>query len=157
MTDHPTDRPTDRPTDPPFAALCIDHVVLRTADVAGLVAFYQGVLGFPLERANEALGLTQLRAGAALIDIVDVAGEIGRKGGAAPGAEAHNMDHFCLRIDPFDMAAIRDYLERHGVRVGEAGTRYGADGSGPSLYLYDPDGNMVELKGPPEMPPQMRA
>ena len=133
-----------------FTVQGIDHVVLRVVDVEGVIRFYQDVLGCAVERRKDDLGLIQLRAGRSLIDLVDVNGELGQKGGAAPGAEARNMDHFCLRIDPFDEAQIRAYLRAHGFEAGELATRYGAEGDGPSLYIQDPEGNTVELKGPPD-------
>ena len=133
-----------------FTVQGIDHVVLRVVDVEGVIRFYQDVLGCAVERRKDDLGLIQLRAGRSLIDLVDVNGELGQKGGAAPGAEARNMDHFCLRIDPFDEAQIRAHLRAHGVEAGELSTRYGAEGDGPSLYIQDPEGNTVELKGPPD-------
>ncbi len=132
-----------------FTVQGIDHVVLRVRDVEGMIRFYQDVLGCAVERRKDELGLIQLRAGRSLIDLVDVNGELGQKGGAAPGAEARNMDHLCLRIDPFDEAQIRAHLRAHGVEAGELATRYGAEGVGPSLYIEDPEGNTVELKGPP--------
>ncbi len=128
----------------------IDHVVLRVRDVEQMVRFYGEVLGCTVEKVQEALGLTQLRAGACLIDLVDVAGEIGRQGGAAPGRVGRNLDHFCLRIEPFDAAAIAAHLQSHGIEHGPVERRYGAEGTGPSIYLRDPEGNTVELKGPPE-------
>lgn len=131
----------------------LDHVVLRVRDVAGMRRFYCEVLGCREERVNGGLGLYQLRAGRSLIDLVDVAGELGRRGGAAPGADGHNMDHLCLRVEPFDAAAIRAHLTAHGVDAGEAVMRYGAEGEGPSIYLADPEGNTVELKGPAVSPP----
>lgn len=137
---------------PPFALLQLDHVVLRVRDAPAMQAFYCDVLGCTLERRQEPLGLVQLRAGQSLIDLVDAAGTIGRKGGAAPGAEGHNMDHLCLRVHPFDRKALVEYLQSRGVRVGEFGSRYGAEGEGPSQYLLDPEGNLVELKGPPDAP-----
>ena len=133
-----------------FTVQGIDHVVLRVVDVEGVIRFYQDALGCAVERRKDDLGLIQLRAGRSLIDLVDVNGELGQKGGAAPGAEARNMDHFCLRIDPFDEAQIRAHLRAHGVEAGELATRYGAEGDGPSLYIQDPEGNTVELKGPPD-------
>ena len=132
-----------------FTVQGIDHVVLRVVDVEGMIRFYQDVLGCAIERRKDDLGLVQLRAGRSLIDLVDVAGELGRKGGGAPGAEARNMDHFCLRIEPFDESAIRAHLQAHGVETGELETRYGAEGDGPSPYIEDPEGNTVEFKGPP--------
>lgn len=124
-----------------FAIKGLDHVVLRVADVDRAVDFYCRVLGCREERRVERIGLVQLRAGAALIDRVP----------GAPGP-APNMDHFALRIEPFDEAALRAHLASHGVPVGETALRYGAEGEGPSLYLSDPDGNTVELKGPAAAP-----
>ena len=134
----------------PFKIRDIDHVVLRVRDVERMRRFYCDVLGCAFEKDQMAeFGLLQLRAGRSLIDLVDVAGAIGRKGGAAPGQEALNMDHLCLRVDPFDGEDIARHLKGHGVEPGEARDRYGADGYGPSIYLSDPEGNVVELKGPP--------
>jgi catechol 2,3-dioxygenase-like lactoylglutathione lyase family enzyme len=133
-----------------FRILGIDHLVLRTADVDRLRRFYVDVLGCGVEREQPAFGLTQLRAGSGLIDLVSLDGPLGRAGGAGPGAEGRNLDHFCLRIDPFDADAVRAGLARHGVEAGAVEQRFGAEGKGPSLYLKDPDGNVVELKGPAE-------
>src|SRR6185312_2350655 len=96
-----------------------------------------------------ALGLFQLRAGASLIDLVDVDGKLGRNGGAAPGAAGRNVDHVCLSVEGYDEAAIVAHLEAHDARVGDIGMRYGAEGEGPSIYVLDPEDNVVELKGPP--------
>lgn len=135
----------------PFQLQQIDHVVLRVRDVAAMQAFYCDVLGCTVERRQDEIGLLQLRAGHSLIDLVGVDGKLGSIGGAAPGTEGHNMDHLCLRVDGFDLGAMRAWLEAHGAQVGEYGSRYGAEGEGPSLYLHDPEGNMLELKGPPDM------
>ena len=126
----------------------IDHVVLRVLDSDAMQRFYCDVLGCREERRQDEIGLVQLRAGRSLIDLVAVDGKLGRHGGAAPGAQGHNMDHLCLRVEDYDEAAILAHLKSHGVRIGELGSRYGAQGEGPSIYLYDPQGNMVELKGP---------
>lgn len=131
----------------PFSLQDIDHVVLRARDIARMIAFYRDVLGCAVDREREDLGLYQLRAGRSLIDLVDVKGKLGRAGGAAPGADGRNMDHFCLAIEPFDETALRAHLAAHGVEMGEVATRYGAQGSGPSVYIRDPEGNTVELKG----------
>lgn len=130
----------------------LDHVVLRVRDMASMQAFYCDVLGCRVERLQDTIGLVQLRAGLSLIDLVDVNGKLGRQGGAAPGPDAHNMDHLCVRVEPYDGAAILAHLESHGARIGEIGSRYGAEGQGPSIYLFDPEGNRVELKGPPDLP-----
>jgi catechol 2,3-dioxygenase-like lactoylglutathione lyase family enzyme len=127
----------------------IDHVVLRVRDVEAMMAFYCGLLGCTLERRRDDIGLVQLRAGRSLIDLVPVEGRLGRQGGAAPGREGRNLDHLCLRIDPFDGEAIRAFLIGRGATAGEVASRYGAEGEGPSIYVSDPEGNTVELKGPP--------
>lgn len=137
-------------TRPPFALREIDHVVLRVRDGDAMVAFYCDVLGCSVERRQDAIGLIQLRAGRSLIDLVPVDGKLGAMGGAAPGAEGRNMDHLCLRAEPFDRDAIVAHLQAHGVRIGDHGSRYGAEGEGVSQYLFDPEGNVVELKGPPD-------
>lgn len=134
---------------PPFRLLALDHLVLRIVDEARMLAFYREVLGAYEERRLEEYGLIQLRAGTALIDFVTVDGKLGRTGGAASGTTGRNVDHFCLRIEPFDETTLRAHLARHGVAHEEVATRYGADGYGPSIYLRDPEGNTVELKGPP--------
>lgn len=126
----------------------IDHVVLRAIDMETMQRFYCDVLGCHEERRQDGIGLVQLRAGASLIDLVAIDGKLGRHGGVAPGEEGHNMDHLCLRVDGYDETAILKHLKVHGVRIGELGSRYGARGQGSSIYLYDPQGNMIELKGP---------
>ncbi len=126
---------------PPFVIGRLDHVVLMVADMDRAIAFYRDVLGAHEERRVDDIGLVQLRAGDSLIDLVPA-------GDASP---AHrNMEHFAVTIAPFDPASIYAHLSAHGVEYGEAARRYGAEGYGPSIYIEDPDGNTVELKGPPE-------
>ena len=132
-----------------FEILGLDHVVLRVTDMARMSRFYCDVLGCTVERERRELGLLQLRAGVSLIDFISVDGELGRAGGAAPGKTRRNMDHLCLRIEPFDENSLIAHLVSNGLAVGEIKSRFGADGHGPSLYISDPEGNVVELKGPP--------
>jgi glyoxylase I family protein len=135
-------------TTPP-KLLGLDHVVLRVRDLEAALRFYVGALGCTEERRSDALGLVQLRAGASLIDLVPADSPLGRRGGGPPDPSAKNVDHFCLRIEPFHGEALAAHLRAHGALPGDVGERYGADGHGPSLYVRDPDGNLVELKGPP--------
>lgn len=134
----------------PFVIQHIDHIVLRVADLQRSIEFYGQVFGAEVVKINEPLGLVHLRAGTSMIDLVDLHGELGRKGGGAAGAERRNVDHFCLRIEPFDEAALIEHLQAHGLSVEKAAKRFGAQGYGLSLYCFDPDGNQVELKGPSE-------
>ncbi len=134
----------------PFSIQHIDHIVLRVTDLQRSIDFYNQVFGAEVVKRNEPLGLIHLRAGTSMIDLVDLQGELGRKGGGAAGAERRNVDHFCLRIEPFDEAALIAHLQTFGLTVAKAESRFGAEGKGLSLYCFDPDGNQVELKGPSE-------
>lgn len=127
----------------------IDHVVLRVSDPEAMRAFYCDVLGCSVAKVQERIGLVQLQAGRSMIDLVDVHGPLGKMGGDAPAKLGRNMDHFCLRVEPFDGAAILAFLKTHGIDGGEVVDRFGAEGDGPSIYIQDPEGNVVELKGPP--------
>lgn len=124
----------------------IDHVVIRAADPVAMTRFYCDALGCRVEREQRELGLIQLRAGRSLIDLVAIGGPLDREGATGSG---RNMDHLCLRVEPFDGDALKTHLAAFGARPGDVVERYGAEGYGPSLYLFDPEGNMVELKGPP--------
>lgn len=130
--------------------LGLDHVVLRVADVEASITWYKRILGCAEERVIPDFGLYQMRAGSTLIDLVPVKGKLGKMGGGAPGAKKRNMDHFAVQLESFDETKIRSYLKRRGVEPGSVERRYGAAGHGPSMYLTDPDGNTVELKGPPD-------
>ena len=127
----------------------IDHLVLRVVDVRKMLDFYLDVLGCTLEKVQEEIGLYQVRAGSSLIDFVPIDGKLGEMGGAGPGKEGRNLDHFCVRVEPFDAARITAELKAKGVEAGSVESRYGAEGEGPSIYVSDPEGNVVELKGPP--------
>ncbi len=124
-----------------FSIKQLDHVVLCVSDMDRALRFYCDALGCVEERRVESINLVQLRAGASLIDLM--------LKDARPADAPPNMDHVALRIDPFDEAAIRAHLASHGVEVGEVVSRYGAEGNGPSIYIDDPDRNVIELKGPP--------
>jgi len=124
-------------------------VVLRARDSNLLVRFYCEVLGCRVEREVPSVGLVQLRAGDSLIDVVSTTGELGLSGGDPPRpGSGHNLDHFCLQVEPFEAEALGAHLARHGVRSSRVRDLYGAEGVGPSVYLQDPEGNRVELKGP---------
>ena len=125
----------------------IDHIVLRTSKPQEMLDFYCDVLGCVVERETPAeLGLIQLRAGNALIDLVTLDGELGRKGGGPPKPDGNNLDHFCLRLEPVSEAEVEAWLRAHGIDAGPFEERYGADGFGKSVYIEDPEGNTVELR-----------
>lgn len=124
----------------------LDHVVLRVASLERAIKFYGDVLGCHIERELQQPRLVQLRAGTQLIDLVPLQPD------EAPHASqsGRNMDHFAVRIAAMDPPALTAHLARHGIAAGPVQRRYGAEGYGSSIYITDPDGNTVELKGPPE-------
>ena len=115
--------------------------------MADAQSFYEQVLGCSVDRALPQYGMLQLRAGASLIDLVDIGSAEGAW--ARPEVESgRNMDHVALATGPWQEKAMRDHLATHGVTIVEEGIRYGAEGDGYSFYIRDPSGNQIELKGP---------
>lgn len=131
----------------PIDIALIDHVVLRTNHLQRMIAFYRDVLGCPVERGPGEARLAQLRAGSSLIDILEVSDPIDADDDATRAMA--NMDHVCLQLKSWNEEDIAGHLRRHAVLAGDVVLRYGAQGSGPSMYISDPDGNTVELKGGP--------
>jgi len=126
----------------PLKVAEIDHLVLRCRDQARMLDFYTRVLGLNEERRLERIGLIQLRAGASMLDLVPMA--------EARVEGARNVDHFCLGVETSDLNAVVRYLRDHSVEImGEPAERYGARGTGISIYVRDPEGNVVELKQMP--------
>jgi len=134
---------------PVIGISAIDHVVLRVVNLDSMLRFYVEALGCRVERRDDAIGLVQLRAGSSLVDLVPVESKLGRLGGGVPLPDGRNLDHVCFRVAQFDEDAIRRRLARFGFSAGPVEQRYGAEGMGPSMYVPDPEGNIVELKGPP--------
>lgn len=134
-------------THPPFKLEGLDHVVLLIRDLEEARHFYQEVLGCSMDRELPEYGMLQLRAGASLIDLVDIGSEQGEWG--RPEVEGgRNVDHVCIATGPCDEQAMRAHLARHGINIVEEGIRYGANGDGMSFYICDPSGNQIELKSP---------
>src|SRR5262249_15202157 len=125
----------------------IDHVVIRVRDLPAMVRFYETALGFKVERTLDRLNLVQMRAGASMLDLVK-----GERPPLSTGSAGGNMDHLCFRIEPFDREAIARRLSPLGIALGETVQRYGAEGTGCSVYFNDPEGNQIELKGPSTSP-----
>ena len=135
-----------------FKLKSLDHVVLRVENLADCIAFYQHVMGCTMEKERKDLGLYQMRAGDFIIDLLDVNGSLGREGGKAAGLEGRNLDHYCIRIEPFDEVELRAHFAKHGIEASALLNNWGGDGRGPSIYVKDPAGNIVEVKGPPTEP-----
>ena len=128
----------------PFQLQRLDHLALRTSNVERLVSFYE-LLGCTVVREIESMKMIQLRSGASMIDIIGT----DELDGADPAGR--NLDHFALRIEPFDESDILAFCAEHQIEAQTmAQPLLGADGYGPAIYIRDPDGNRVELKGPPQ-------
>jgi catechol 2,3-dioxygenase-like lactoylglutathione lyase family enzyme len=126
-----------------FTPLGLDHVVFRVTDQAVSQRFYVDVLGCTLDHVNERISLIHLRFGEHYIDLLPATAQ-------APASVAGGVDHVCLSIRCDDLAGVADELRRRGVVLeGEVVPRRGAYGTGPSLYLRDPDGHVIELKPRP--------
>ncbi|MBY0544411.1 MAG: VOC family protein [Gammaproteobacteria bacterium] len=120
-----------------FKIVCIDHIVLRTKNIDKMLWFYRDLLNGTVENIQPQIKLTQIRAGDNLIDLLEVDEPIRR--------ESRNLEHFCLRISPFNYEELKTYFENHGVTVQRYGHRHGAQGLGWSFYVSDPEGNEIEL------------
>jgi catechol 2,3-dioxygenase-like lactoylglutathione lyase family enzyme len=114
----------------------LDHIVLNVADVRRSLDFYIGTLGLAPERVEEwergEVFFPSVRIDATtIIDLF----EAERSG--------ENLNHVCLVVDDdVDELAASGTLEV----VDGPGERWGAQGDARSLYVRDPDGNVVELR-----------
>lgn len=138
----------------PIATNRIDHVVLLVSDMDRARRFYTEVLGMWQEREVERINLVQLRAGRSMVDLQLAPGRrvtkpkgTGKKAREA-ALKGRNMHHFALNLESFNEKRIRAHLKKHKVKAGATRRLYGADGSGKAMDVMDPDGNIVELKGP---------
>jgi catechol 2,3-dioxygenase-like lactoylglutathione lyase family enzyme len=123
-----------------FTPLGLDHVVLRVGDQEKSTRFYVDVLGCTVDHVNERISLVHLRFGEHYIDLLPATAQ-------APAATAGGVDHVCLSIRCDDLTKAAEALRRRGVTIdGDISQRRGAYGTGPSLYLRDPDGYVIELK-----------
>jgi glyoxylase I family protein len=127
--------------------IAIDHVVFRTTKLDAMLQFYCNILGCEVARDQlENNGLIQLRAGSALIDLVRVDSQLGQLGGKAPQQNGRNVDHVCLQIAAIEQTQLVDYLAKHQIKHSDFALRYGAAGFTESIYIEDPEQNVIELK-----------
>ncbi len=136
----------------------LDHVVLLVKDLRRAARFYTEVLGLWVERWREEIGLVQVRAGQSLIDLQLASGKRPLRTRARPGQPAReammrapvNVHHIALNVKRFDGPRLKRHFAKLGIAASEPRKQYGADGMGWAMDVIDPDGNIVELKGPPD-------
>ncbi len=141
-----TDGQTSVTSQPLVKITEMDHIVLRVKDVEESLRFYTQVLGMSAERVEQ-WRAGEIRFPSARINadtIIDFFGSdqepIAREG-------IKNQDHYCMVIEKTDMEALKDKFEALGVDIQAGpGKRWGSHGDGISLYIYDPDDNVVELR-----------
>ena len=132
----------------PFLLAGIDHVVLLVDGMERATEFYTSVLGCTVDNDVPEYAMRQLRAGAALIDLVDIASPAGAW--ARPEvAGGRNVDHVALALGPATPAAVKRHLADHEVEIVEEAENIGARGKSLSLYIHDPSGNQIELSFEP--------
>jgi glyoxylase I family protein len=137
---------------PPFALEGLDHILLLVCGMPEALRFYCDVLGCSIESELPEFSMTQLRAGSALIDLVDV-GTVAGQWALPKVPGGRNLDHVCIAITAYEEQALRDHLAAHDINIVEEGLHHGARGHSLSIYIKDPSGNTIELKRPP---PPMR-
>ncbi|MBM3503192.1 MAG: VOC family protein [Alphaproteobacteria bacterium] len=136
----------------------IDHVVLLVADLRRAARFYTEILGLRVERWREEIGLVQIRAGQSLIDLQLATGRRPKRTRSRPGQPARsamirapvNVHHIALTVKRLDGPRLKRHFAKLGIAASEPRKQYGADGMGWAMDVIDPDGNIVELKGPPD-------
>ena len=116
----------------------LDHIVLNTANVDDMLAFYTNVLGLEGVRVDQwrrgEVPFPSLRVDATtLIDLMS-----GERSGV-------NLDHLCLVIESVDLDQLADGGVVDVAR-GPSDGLFGAQGFARSLYIKDPDGNLIELR-----------
>lgn len=117
-----------------------DHLVLRCADVEASLTWYLDVLGLAGVRIDEwrrgEVPFPSVRVDAGtIIDLIPAAGPFGER----------NVDHLCLVVEPGVVDEVAQRRDEFRVVDGPA-SRFGARGTGWSVYVLDPDDNVVELR-----------
>jgi glyoxylase I family protein len=129
----------------PFQLDGIDHVLLVVDGMPRAIRFYQDVLGCELKRELPQYAMAELKAGRSALDLVDAAAAEGAWA-RSPGP-GRNMDHLCLAISAWDEDGLRRHLAAHGAAIVEARREVEDGRAWLSLYVRDPSGNVIELRG----------
>ena len=127
-------------TAPPFKLLGLDHLLLHVRGMAEAERFYCGVLGCQVKHRLPQYAMAELSAGVTLVDTEDPNGSWALDG----ATHGRNVDHFAIRTDQWDEAAMREWLAANSIVIEEER----ADENELSFYVRDPSGSLVELLRP---------
>ena len=136
----------ERVTKPLVKITEMDHIVLRTRDVEESLRFYTEVLGMQPERVEQ-WRAGEVRFPSARLNADTIIDFFASDNYSLDKDGPKNQDHFCMVIDYTDMDELKARFEDLGVEIQAGpGKRWGSHGDGISLYIYDPDNNVVELR-----------
>jgi catechol 2,3-dioxygenase-like lactoylglutathione lyase family enzyme len=125
-------------------SVCIDHETLPVRDLERTLEFYCGRLGCTLvdrsEYDQKIRPIVQLGIGDQHIHIWPTGEDF-----TVP-PETHLFPHLCLEVADVDLGELADGWRAEGLRVSGPHNFVGAKGYGPGIYVWDPDGHIVELK-----------
>ena len=124
----------------------MDHIVLRVKDVDVALQFYTETLGLKAERVEQ-WQKGEVRFPSARLNDDTIIDFFASDDRPSNRDGVRNQDHFCMVIEPTDMEELKSKFEAMGVDIQAGpGKRWGSHGDGISLYVYDPDDNVVELR-----------
>lgn len=117
----------------------IDHLVLTVADIERTIAFYSSVLGMqPVSFAN---GRRALSFGRSKLNLHQAGSEFEPK---AQAPTAGSVDVCLIVAEPLEVVVRQLVASDVAIEEGPV-RRMGATGPITSVYIRDPDANLIEL------------
>ena len=127
----------------------MDHIVLNVEDDEKMIGFYSDILMLATER------LEDYRAGKVPFPsvrmnsetIIDLFPKKMWRKRSTPGKGRHNLNHFCISLGKKSWEGLLDRLNANNIDIEEGPVpRWGAHGTGTSIYFRDPEGNLIEAR-----------
>jgi catechol-2,3-dioxygenase len=127
----------------------MDHMVLNMTDEMAMIVFYSKTLQLQTERLEEYRAGEVPFPSVRLNDntIIDLFPKAMWQHEASAGPGRENLNHFCLALDKSGWSELRERLKVNTVAITMGPVlRWGAHGSGTSIYFSDPEGNTIEAR-----------